>query len=77
MITNSLKKIFGTRNDRELKRMGKVVKQVNALADDIQALSDEQLAAKTGEFKQRLADGENLDKLLPEAFAVVTLMCSS
>ena len=71
MITNSLKKIFGTRNDRELKRMGKVVKQVNALADDIQALSDEQLAAKTGEFKQRLADGESLDKLLPEAFAVV------
>ncbi len=71
MITNSLKKIFGTRNDRELKRMGKVVRQVNALADDMKALSDEQLAAKTPEFRQRLEAGEDLDKLLPEAFAVV------
>ena len=70
MISNSLKKLFGTRNDRELKRMGKVVKQINALADDIGALSDEQLAAKTVEFKQRIADGEDLDKILPEAFAV-------
>ena len=71
MITNSLKKIFGTRNDRELKRMGKVVRQINALADDMRALSDEQLAAKTPEFRQRLEAGEDLDKLLPEAFAVV------
>ena len=66
-----MKTIFGTRNGRELKRMGKVVKQINALTDDIKALSDEQLAAKTAEFKQRLADGEGLDKLMPEAFAVV------
>jgi len=71
MITNSLKKIFGTRNDRELKRLGKVVRQINALADDMKALSDEQLAAKTPEFRQRLTAGEDLDKLLPEAFAVV------
>ena len=71
MISKTLKTIFGTRNGRELKRMGKVVKQINALADDTKALSDEQLAAKTAEFKQRLADGEALDKLLPEAFAVV------
>ncbi len=71
MITSSLKKIFGTRNDRELKRMGKVVKQINALAEDMKALSDDQLAAKTAEFRARLADGEVLDKLLPEAFAVV------
>ncbi|MCB1729304.1 MAG: preprotein translocase subunit SecA [Halieaceae bacterium] len=70
-MTNSLKKIFGTRNDRELKRMGKVVRQINALADDMKALSDEQLAAKTPEFRQRLEAGEDLDKLLPEAFAVV------
>jgi preprotein translocase subunit SecA len=70
MITNSLKKLFGSRNDRELKRMGKVVKQINAFADDTKALSDEQLAAKTAEFKQRVADGEDLDKVLPEAFAV-------
>ena len=70
MISNSLKKLFGSRNDRELKRMGKVVKQINTLTDDIGALSDEQLAAKTPEFKQRIAGGEDLDKILPEAFAV-------
>jgi preprotein translocase subunit SecA len=70
MISNVAKKIFGSRNDRELKRMGKVVKQINALADDMKALTDEQLAAKTGEFRQRIADGASLDKLLPEAFAV-------
>jgi preprotein translocase subunit SecA len=71
MISNFLKMVFGSRNDRELKRMGKVVKKINALADDIKALNDEQLQAKTGEFRQRLADGESLDKILPEAFAVV------
>ena len=70
MISNSLKKLFGTRNDRELRRMGKVVKQINAFTDEIKALSNEQLAAKTAEFKQRLAGGESLDKILPEAFAV-------
>jgi preprotein translocase subunit SecA len=70
MISNSLRKIFGTRNDRELKRMGKVVKQINALADDMKALDDVQLAARTGEFRQRIEAGESLDKLLPEAFAV-------
>ena len=70
MISNSLKKLFGTRNDRELKRMGKVVKQINALVDATAALNDEQLAGKTAEFRQRIADGESLDKILPEAFAV-------
>jgi preprotein translocase subunit SecA len=70
MISNSLKKLFGSRNDRELKRMGKVVKQTNAFTDDVKALGDEQLAAKTAEFKQRIAGGEDLDKILPEAFAV-------
>ena len=71
MISKTLKTLFGTRNDRELKRMGKVVRRINALADDMRALSDEQLAAKTGEFKQRLADDASLDDILPEAFAVV------
>jgi preprotein translocase subunit SecA len=71
MISKTLKTVFGTRNSRELKRMGKVVKQINALTDDIKALDDAQLAGKTAEFKQRLADGESLDKILPEAFAVV------
>ena len=71
MITNALKKIFGTRNDRELKRMGKVVKQINALEEGLQALSDDELKAKTQVFRDRVAGGESLDKLLPEAFAVV------
>ncbi|RLQ23737.1 preprotein translocase subunit SecA [Seongchinamella sediminis] len=71
MISKFLKMIFGSRNDRELKRMGKVVKKINALADDIKALSDAELAAKTAEFKQQLADGKSLDDILPEAFAVV------
>jgi len=71
MIGNALKKVFGTRNDRELKRMGKVVKQINALEESMQSLSDEQLSAKTAEFRERLSGGESLDKLLPEAFAVV------
>ena len=71
MISKILKLIFGSRNDRELKRMGKVVKKINALADEVKALSDEELAGKTAEFKQRLADGATLDQILPEAFAVV------
>ena len=71
MITNSIKKIFGTRNDRELKRMGKVVTKINAHEEAMKALSDEELAAKTGLFKQQLTDGSSLEELLPEAFAVV------
>ncbi|MEM8660861.1 MAG: preprotein translocase subunit SecA, partial [Pseudomonadota bacterium] len=70
MISNSLKKLFGTRNDRELKRMGKTVKQINALAEEIKALDNESLAAKSAEFKQRIDDGEAVEKILPEAFAV-------
>ena len=71
MISKTLKTIFGTRNGRELKRMGKVVKRINALAEEVGALSDAQLAAKTDEFRTRLNDGETLEKILPEAFAVV------
>jgi preprotein translocase subunit SecA len=71
MITKVMKSVFGTRNDRELKRMGKVVRQINALAEETGELSDEQLAARTDEFRQRLADGATLDQILPEAFAVV------
>ncbi len=65
-----MKKIFGTRNDRELKRMGKMVRQINSLADAMKALDDAALAAKTDEFRQRLEAGESLDQILPEAFAV-------
>ncbi|MAC34446.1 MAG: preprotein translocase subunit SecA [Haliea sp.] len=70
MITNAMKKIFGTRNERELKRLRKVVRQINALADEIKALDDTALAAKSDEFRQRLEQGESLDRILPEAFAV-------
>jgi preprotein translocase subunit SecA len=65
-----LKKIFGTRNTRELKRLGKIVKQINDLSEPCKALDDQQLAAKTGEFRQRLEGGASLDSILPEAFAV-------
>jgi preprotein translocase subunit SecA len=71
MLINTLKGLFGTRNSRQLKRMGKVIKQINALTDEIKALDDAQLAAKTDEFKARLAKGDSLDSILPEAFAVV------
>lgn len=70
MINSTLKKVFGTRNDRELKRMRKTVRQINTLEESLQALSDGELAAKTPEFRERIAGGESLDKLLPEAFAV-------
>lgn len=62
--------IFGTKNERELKRMGKLVELANAQEEALKALSDEALAAKTAEFKARYAKGESLDKLLPDAFAV-------
>ena len=70
MVFGLIRKIVGTRNDRELKRIQVYVDQVNALEEDIQKLSDEQLKAKTPEFKERLEKGATLEELLPEAFAV-------
>ncbi|MBH3420672.1 preprotein translocase subunit SecA [Pseudomonas gessardii] len=70
MFAPLLKKLFGSKNEREVKRMLKTVQLVNALEEQMVALSDEQLRAKTEEFKARIAKGETLDKLLPEAFAV-------
>lgn len=64
-------KLFGSRNDRLLKQMQKEVSKINALEPVFEALSDEELKAKTPEFKERIAQGEELDALLPEAFAVV------
>ena len=64
-----LKKIFGTHSDHELKRLYPIADKIEAMSDEYAALTDEQLRAKTGEFKQRYADGESLDDLLPEAFA--------
>ena len=70
-LQNFAKKIFGTQNDRELKSIYPIVGRINELEKSIKALSDVQLQAKTPEFKQRLANGEKLDKILPEAFAVM------
>lgn len=66
-----LTKIFGNKNQREIKRLNKVVTQINELESAMQSLSDTELKAKTAEFKQRFEHGETLDQLLPEAFAVV------
>ncbi|PJA31482.1 MAG: preprotein translocase subunit SecA [Zetaproteobacteria bacterium CG_4_9_14_3_um_filter_53_7] len=66
-----LTKLFGSRNDRLLKELWPLANQVSALEDDVQGLSDEELTAKTAEFRQRLSDGASVDELMPEAFAVV------
>ena len=70
MTTGFLQKIFGSRNQRLVKQYQKTVTSINALEPQIEQLTDDQLRAKTGEFRQRVASGEALDKLLPEAFAV-------
>ena len=67
---NIIQKVFGTHSERELKRIEGTVKQIEDLRPSMQALSDTELAAKTEEFKKRLGEGETLDDLLPEAFAV-------
>jgi len=66
-----LTKIFGSKNQREIKKLSKIVDRINAFEPDMQALSDEALKAKTVEFRERFDNGESLDQLLPEAFAVV------
>jgi preprotein translocase subunit SecA len=71
MATNFLTKIFGSRNDRLLKQYRKTVSRINAMEPEYEKLSDEQLKAKTQEFKERVAKGASLDDILPEAFAVV------
>ncbi|KEQ16755.1 preprotein translocase subunit SecA [Endozoicomonas numazuensis] len=71
MLASLVKKIIGSRNDRQLKRMSKLVKQINALEDQLSGLSDDELRGKTQSLKDRYQQGENLDALLPEAFAVV------
>ena len=71
MVSKFLSKIFGSRNERLIKKLRKIVSQINALEPELEALSDEALRSKTGEFRDRLAQGASLDDLLPEAFAVV------
>lgn len=70
-MLNFLKKIFGDDNEKEIKRMTKYVDQINVLEPELQMLSDSSLVAKTGEFKRRLEQGQTLEDILPEAFAVV------
>src|SRR5216110_311396 len=69
--TNILTKIFGSRNERLLKQYGQVVRQINALEPAISALTDDELRAKTGPLRERVTNGEELDSVLPEAFAIV------
>jgi preprotein translocase subunit SecA len=71
MLNRALTSLFGSRNERVLRQLSKSVGRINAFEPEFEKLSDEALRAKTTEFKQRIADGESLDKLLPEAFAVV------
>lgn len=69
MLSKIFKGIFGSKNDRELKRMSKLVNKINALEESYEALSDDALKAKTAEFKERVSKGETLNQMLPEAFA--------
>ena len=71
MVFGFIKKLIGTHNDREIKRMQRHVEAVNALENEIKALSDDQLKAKTPQLKDKLANGSTLEEILPEAFAVV------
>ncbi|MDP4980054.1 MAG: preprotein translocase subunit SecA [Desulfobacterales bacterium] len=71
MLASFLTKVFGSKNERELKKLQPVIEQINALETDLRALSDDQLKGHTAKFKERLQNGEPLDDLLPEAFAVV------
>jgi preprotein translocase subunit SecA len=71
MASNFLTQIFGSRNDRQLKQYRKVIAKINALEPSLELLSDDQLKSKTQAFKDRITNGESLDALLPEAFAVV------
>ena len=75
MINTVLKKIFGSKNERDIKRMLPLVARINQLEVEYQKLSDDRLKAKTAEFKERLTKGETLDDILPEAFATVKNAC--
>ncbi|MEQ4574252.1 MAG: preprotein translocase subunit SecA [Gammaproteobacteria bacterium] len=70
MINSLLTRVFGSRNERLLRQLNRIVAKINALEPELEKLSDAELQAKTPEFRQRIAGGETLDKVLPEAFAV-------
>ncbi|UCD95069.1 MAG: preprotein translocase subunit SecA [Candidatus Zixiibacteriota bacterium] len=74
-MANIIEKIFGTKHDRDIKKIRPIVDQINEYLEQISSLSDEELHGKTEEFKNRIAEGETLDDILPEAFAVVKETC--
>ena len=71
MIGTLIKKIVGSKNERELKRIRPIIERINAQESHVRPLADEQLRAKTSKFKERIEQGESLEEILPEAFAVV------
>ena len=71
MVNLLLKKIFGTKTERELKRIQPLVEQINAIEHSLSGLSEDELRSKTDEFRSRISSGDTLDEVLPEAFAVV------
>ena len=71
MVAKLLRKVIGSRNDRQVKKYRKIVNQINSIEPTFEALSDEALGAKTVEFRERIDKGESIDQLLPEAFAAV------
>src|SRR6202020_126776 len=75
MIQWLVKKVLGSKNQREVKRLWPLVEKINDLEVEYQSLMDEQLLAKTTQFKERFGKGETLDEMLPEAFAVVKNAC--
>ena len=75
MLTGLLKMIFGTKSQRDVRRMVPLVAKINRIEEDLQKLSDEELKAKTAEFRQRIADGATVDSLMLEAFATVKNAC--
>src|SRR5260370_16741136 len=75
MINWLVKKVLGSKNQREVKRLWPLVEKINELEAEYQGLMDEQLIAKTTQFKDRFGKGETLDEMLPEAFAVVKNAC--
>lgn len=75
MLKGVLGKVFGNKQSRDMRRIQPIIEEINSYFEEYQSLSEEELRGKTGEFKQRLADGETLDDLLPEAFATVKEVC--
>ncbi|MEO6463416.1 MAG: hypothetical protein ABIP29_10110, partial [Candidatus Eisenbacteria bacterium] len=75
MFGTLLNKVFGSKHEREAKRLLPVVEEINRFAGEYAALSDDELRAKTVEFRGRVAEGESIDDLLPEAFAAVKEAC--